>query len=101
MSHLEEDFLWLLKAEGLPLPDEREFKFHPNRRWRIDFCYSDLMLAVEIEGGEWVNGRHNRALAKDAEKYNELVLLGYRLLRFAGSQLKNGLAVAQMRRILL
>ena len=101
MSHLEEDFLWLLKSEGLPLPDERELKFHPTRRWRVDFCYSDLMLGVEIEGGEWVNGRHNRALAKDAEKYNELVLLGYRLLRFTGSQLKNGIAVKHMRRILL
>ena len=101
MSHLEEDFLWSLKSEKLPLPDEREFKFHPVRRWRVDFCYPELMLAVEIEGGEWVNGRHNRALAKDAEKYNELVLLGYRLLRFTGSQLKNGIAVKHMRRILL
>ena len=101
MSQLEEEFLWLLKAEGLPLPDAREFRFHPVRRWRVDFCYSDLMLAVEIEGGEWVNGRHNRALAKDAEKYNELVLLGYRLLRFTGSQLKTGVAVTHMRRALL
>jgi very-short-patch-repair endonuclease len=101
MSKLEEDFLWMLKAEGLPRPDEREFKFHPDRRWRVDFVYPSIMLAVEIEGGEWINGRHNRALAKDAEKYNELTLAGYKLLRFTGSMLKNGLAMSQLKRMLL
>ena len=101
MSKLEEDFLWMLRAEGLPMPDEREFKFHSYRKWRVDFIYTSVMLAVEIEGGEWVNGRHNRALAKDAEKYNELTLAGYRLLRFTGGMLKNGLAMAQLKRMLL
>ena len=100
-SQLEENFLWYLKQEGLPLPDERELKFHPTRKWRVDFVYSVNMLAIEIEGGEWINGRHNRQLAKDAEKYNELTLAGYKLLRFTGSMLSNGLAMAQLRRMLL
>jgi very-short-patch-repair endonuclease len=101
VSDLEELFIYQLKQSGLPRPDTREFKFHPTRRWRADFLYSEpINLCVEIEGGEWVNGRHNRNLAKDAEKYNEMELMGYRLLRFTGSMLKNGMAMEQMRRAL-
>ena len=99
-SQLEENFLWLIKQEGLPRPDKREYKFHPVRKWRVDFVYSTNMLAVEIEGGEWVNVMHNRQLAKDAEKYNELTLAGYKLLRFTGSMLANGTAMIQLRRML-
>ena len=100
MSKLEEEFLTQLKMCGLPRPDKREFKFHDTRKWRVDFCYSSIKLAVEIEGGEWVNGRHNRQLAQDAEKYNELVLSGYRLLRFTGSMIKKGIAMDQMEKVL-
>jgi len=41
-----------------PVP---EFKFHPVRKWRADFAFPAHMILIEIEGGVWVNGRHNRA----------------------------------------
>uniref|UniRef100_A0A6M3LIE1 DUF559 domain-containing protein n=1 Tax=viral metagenome TaxID=1070528 RepID=A0A6M3LIE1_9ZZZZ len=73
----------LLKHFGIPSP-EIEYKFHPSRKWRIDYAWPGVKLAVEIEGGAWVKGRHNRAsgFIKDMEKYNQLILLGWRLLRF-------------------
>ncbi|HNT51905.1 MAG TPA: hypothetical protein PK344_14735 [Syntrophorhabdaceae bacterium] len=78
-------------AFGLPEP-EREYPFHPERKWRIDLCWPDVKLAVEIEGGAFLYGRHNRpaSFIKDIEKYNALTLAGYRLLRFTPKQLANG-----------
>lgn len=83
-SQLEEYFLMLVKAHNLPLP-VREHKFHPTRKWRFDFAWPDEMVAVEIEGGIWVGGAHNRPkhFISDCEKYNNAVILGWRLLRFA------------------
>ena len=76
---------------GLPCP-EPEHRFHPVRRWRFDFCWSDHKLAVEIEGGAWVQGRHNRGASfiKDMEKYNNAAILGWSLLRFTPQQVKSG-----------
>ena len=101
-SKLEAEFLNQLKQVGLPRPDESEYMFAKEigRKWRADFAYTSIRLLVEIEGGEWVNGRHNRNLRGDAEKYNSAVLLGWRVLRFTGSMLKSGQAIDTMERVL-
>ena len=87
-------FLLLCKEHGLPLP-EKEFRFHHPRRWRIDYCFVEQKLAVEIEGGTWVFGRHNYPTGyhKDREKYNQLTMNGYWLLRFTPKEAENGYAV--------
>jgi very-short-patch-repair endonuclease len=104
-SKLEADFIKLLKQTGLPRPNEFEFMFAKEigRKWRADFAYTEngMRLLIEIEGGEFINGRHNRNLRGDAEKYNNAVLLGYRVLRFTGSMLKSGEAMETMQRALL
>lgn len=66
----------------------REYKFHPTRRWRIDYFFPEQKLAVEIEGGVWAYGRHNRAASflKDMDKYNAMALMGIHLLRFTPDQ---------------
>ncbi len=86
-SHLELNFLSLLKIANLPNP-EREFKFSPSRKWRFDFAYPDLKIAIEIEGGVWARGRHTRpqGFIDDCEKYNAAVLLGWRVLRAVPEQ---------------
>jgi hypothetical protein len=75
------DAFWL--AVGLPVP-EREYKFHHTRKWRFDFAFVEKKLAVEIEGGIYISGRHTRCTGfmKDLEKYNAAALLGWRLLRY-------------------
>ena len=69
---------------------EKEYRFHPTRRWRFDFAHPLYKIAVEIEGGIWVGvgGRHNRAsgFLKDMEKYNQAVICGWQLLRFTPDQ---------------
>ena len=80
---------------GLPKP-QVEYRFHPTRRWRFDYAWPDLKLAVEYEGGTWSGGRHTRALgyAKDCEKYNEAALLGWKVFRYA-----NGMSPMAVRQL--
>lgn len=81
-------FCRLLKINGLPKP-EAEYQFHPTRKWRFDYCWPDLKLALEVEGAVWTSGRHTRGsgFLKDVEKYNAAASLGYRLLRCTPDQL--------------
>ena len=92
-------FLLLCKEHGLPLP-EKEYRFHPPRRWRIDYCFVEARLAVEIEGGVWKFGRHNfpSGYEKDREKYNQPTMDGYWLLRFTPQEVKKGYAVETVKK---
>jgi very-short-patch-repair endonuclease len=62
-----------------------EFQFHSKRKWRADFAHIDSKTLIEIEGGIWLQGRHNRATGfiADMEKYNEATLSGWRIFRLA------------------
>lgn len=91
-----------------PVP---EYKFHPTRRWKIDFAWPEVKLAVEIEGGIFGIGKpcplckrrsvgaHTsiQRLKSDLEKYNALALAGWRLLRFTPDQVRNGSAAEIIR----
>ena len=70
------------KECGLPAPIT-EHKFHDVRKWRFDFCWPEQKLALEVEGGIFVGGRHGRGagMKKDMEKYNAACVLGWRVLR--------------------
>lgn len=93
-SVLELDLLFQMRAINLPQP-EFEFTFAKPRRWRFDFAWPDKMIAVEVEGGNWIMGRHNRSdgFEKDCEKYNTAALLGWKVLRFTGDMVKDGRAI--------
>ena len=91
----EEQLAYFLTAAGVA-GFEREYRFAPPRRWRFDFAWTEIRLALEIEGGTWVTGRHNRpaGFAKDLEKYNTATLMGWRLLRVTPAQATDGTALA-------
>ena len=86
--------------KGLPA-GEIEFRFAPPRRWRFDLAWPDLKVAVEQEGGVWIQGRHSRGagMVADMSKYNEAALLGYRVFRFTPQQIKSGEAYQFMLRV--
>lgn len=87
-SRLETSFeaLWGVLS-GPPL--EKEFRFHPVRKWRADFAHLPSRTLIEIEGGIFVNGRHNRGagFAADLEKYFAASLLGWRVVRLGPKEL--------------
>lgn len=94
VSQLEDDFAFQIRAAKVPYPI-REFRPVPTRRWRVDFAWPDRLVAVEIEGGTWINGRHNTGVGfqADCEKYSTLAIEGWCVIRATGQQVKSGVAL--------
>ncbi len=67
----------------------KEYKFHEYRKWRFDYAIPSKKIAIEVEGGVWIQGRHNRAngFLGDMEKYNTATAMGWRLLRTTPQEL--------------
>lgn len=91
----------VLGAAGLPAPI-REYRFAPPRRWRFDYAWLPQRLALEVEGGIWIGGRHvrGRGYENDCEKYSEAALRGWRVLRVTPAMLRDGRAAAMLERAL-
>ncbi len=89
-------FLTRCWQSGLPSP-EREYKFLPNRKFRIDFFFKKYRLAVECEGGGWMKRKtgHTSGVGfhSNMEKYNLLTLNGIWLLRFTPQEMTDGTAI--------
>lgn len=66
---------------------QREWAFHPDRKWRFDFAWAAVKLALEIEG----RGRHQTVIGvlNDCEKYNRALVMGWRVLRFPATHVGN------------
>ena len=100
-SDLERTFETHLKCRG-----NRSFvcehRFMSTRKFSFDFAWPELMIAVEIEGGTFSNGRHTRGsgFTKDCEKYNLATKLGWKVFRFTGEQVTSGEAINFMKEIL-
>lgn len=79
-------------------PWETEVTFCPGRRWRFDFVFRPQMLAVEIEGGTWIKGRHTTGsgFAADCLKSNRAVILGWRVLRYTADRVNDWSAAAEV-----
>lgn len=100
-SKPEETLALHIRSYWLPEP-ECEYRFHPHRKWRVDFAWPGLKVAVEVEGGTYSQGRHVRAdgFEKDCEKYNALEELKWTLLRYTSRMVQDGRAIDQIRRII-
>lgn len=72
-----------LASTILGTPCIPEYRFHPVRRWRFDYAFPEYKVALEVEGGIWVKGRHiNPAgFTKDMEKYNTASSMGWAVVR--------------------
>ena len=88
-----------LKAHRIEF--EREFRFHPKRKWRADFHLIDKKILIEVEGGIWNGGRHTRGKGYigDMEKYNAATMMGYQVIRFSTEQVKSGSAIEQIEKM--
>jgi hypothetical protein len=73
---------------GLPKPvAEHRFDCPPlgmkARMWRFDYAWPEAKVALEVEGGGWIGGRHTsgKGFEADMEKYSEAAAQGWRLIR--------------------
>lgn len=63
---------------------EKEYKFHPVRKWRFDYACPELKIAIEYEGLFSAKSRHTTVtgFTGDCEKYNAAQIEGWIVLRF-------------------
>lgn len=83
---------------GLPEPVP-ELLFHPVRKWRFDWAWPAVKVALEIQGGVWVSGRHSRGKGQigDMAKLNEAQILGWIVLQATPQQVESGEALEVVR----
>lgn len=118
VSEIEESFAFQLKCAKIKY--EREYHFAAVsvggtgkgvrkrlndanlKNWRFDFAFIDHMVAVELEGGIFIGGRHvtGPGFMADCEKYNSAVCLGWRLLRFTSKEVRTGQGLLILERLL-
>lgn len=62
----------------------------PGRDFRFDFCHRESLVAVELNGGLYKNGGHNRgrALEESYVKLNEAAKAGWCVLVFGTKRLE-------------
>jgi len=117
---MEDFFALQCRMRKLP-PFARQYRFAQSikRQWSFDFAWllprsavtpRTIMLAVEIEGvsmrktadGWQMGGRHATisGFKEDNVKYATAVLLGWYVLRFEQSQVKQGFAIGMTQRCL-
>ena len=99
-SQLERAFdrWWHMLAHDSPAP-EAEFRFHPVRRWRLDFAWPGARVGVELQGGTFTRGRHTRGAGyeRDCEKLNALQSAGWRVFYVTAGMLRdNPASVVEM-----
>ena len=102
MSIHEETLAKLLTKYKFP-PFEREHLFHPTRKWRFDFAWTELKVVAEVEGGIYGADAGHRSITRykqDIDKYNEAAIHGWLVVRVTSDMLGNGKAIELLGRAL-
>lgn len=70
--------------------------------WRFDFAWPEKMLAVEVEGGGWAQGRHTRGKGfhEDLIKYDAAMRLGWSVYQCSPDMVKSGHALKTIEALL-
>ncbi len=100
-SWLERRFLELIGDAGLPRPNTQQILTRTRSRTvRVDCCFVDVPLVVELLGYRW--HRTKDQMARDAERINALQLAGFFVMQFTYEQiaLQPNLVVADVREAL-
>lgn len=91
---------------------QREYRFHDKRRWRLDFAWPDLKIAIEVHGGtfgfqkygKWVAaGGHTTGVGfrQDREKMNAAMALGWRVFEIDSSHVHGRYGIKLAKDVLL
>ena len=84
MKNENERLLHIILNETWPGQWVQEHKGIEGRKFRFDCANPSQKIAIEIEGGLWIHGGHNRPLGflSNMEKYNAATVDGWRILRY-------------------
>lgn len=91
-DELEEYLACVPRAHGFDWTLEKEVRFHPERKWRLDFAWPARRIGVEYDGIMFRTVGHNSlgGILRDAEKINEAQRLGWRVFRANAKNVKDG-----------
>ena len=95
LSPGEEAFALHCRVENLQ--PEREWVFHPIRKWRFDFAWPAIKLAVEVEGRRHLT---YAGFIEDCDKYNTATKMGWRVLRYVPARVTRGDAINDVLEVL-
>lgn len=79
---LEWNLLYWGNERSLEL--KQEYQFDDTRKWKFDFAFPAVKIAVEYEGGIFMQrSGHNShtGIQRDIEKYNRAQALGWKVIR--------------------
>lgn len=101
---LEALLAFQLTSTGIPA-FVREHQYIPGRKFRADFAWPALQLAVEVQGGIWRKGggAHSggTAIERDIEKAQLAVLHGWSVLPVTTDEVRNGKALQIVEKVLI
>lgn len=101
---IKSDFFSRIIESEFQVEVVKELKFHPQRNWRIDYAIDpeNTKIALEVEGGVFTNGRHTRGkgFMGDMEKYNNMTILGWKLIRVTPTSLLNSSTLEMIQTLL-
>jgi hypothetical protein len=98
---LHEYLTYAAASYELPWRLETEYQFHPDRKWRFDFCWvwdddesSPSYIAVEFDGFMAGGGKSGHSsvsgIMRDVEKLTAAQLLGWRVFRANTPNVRDG-----------
>jgi hypothetical protein len=96
-SHLERDVLDAIVKGGLPAPVQQYKVVVRGEPYYLDMAYPEQLLAIEVDGFDFHRGRD--VFDSDRARQNDIVNLGWRVLRFT-SAFSDERIVADVRRAL-
>lgn len=92
---VEDLFNTQVEIEEIVVPT-REYKFLKDRKFRFDFAWVHLKVAVEIQGGVFTYGGHSTGMGitRDCEKLALANIEGWTVFHFTSGQVRSGEAIA-------
>jgi len=92
----------MLRAWGLPGFEDEVNDLIPGRRFRFDVAHRGHRIAIEIQGGIWMNksGHNRQGRLRDNEKCNLAQVEGWIVLQFTPQEFARGDAVPLINQIL-
>jgi very-short-patch-repair endonuclease len=90
ISELEHAFARQLTTLEIP-PPLREYRFMENRDFRLDYCWPQKKLAVEVNG---MVHRIKERFLRDTEKVAYALIHGWIVLPLSGDDVRSGRGVA-------
>ena len=100
----EEVFLWANDLVRGRIEIRKNYRFHPDRAFELDVAFPSAMLGIEVDGfgrgGHGGGHQSPKGFIRDREKDLEAACLGWRVIRVATAQVRDGRAFGYLERIL-